>query len=202
LSDLLEKSSKKFLKSCDEIKIINKKLSHLLNSYTQCEEEITNQEKWNEQNDTKSTTNNNKDPFFLRHDLERLEFMSQNFKCDLMRNFLSQEIEHLKNMKQVYLIYARRKASEITQLQNELYGEEAVQEAYQTVQMPSIANDSESIQEEEMEDVSADEMVVAEDISASSSSSSSTTPSQIDDQQSSILRPARNDHHLIDNPVF
>ncbi len=53
--------------------------------------------------------------------------LSQNASREMVR----QKIETLQNFKTIFFKYAHQKAEEITKIQVELYGDEAVQEAYQ-----------------------------------------------------------------------
>ena len=119
----LAKASKKFLKSCDQIKVINNKISELYEAYSQCDDDETFSADTTTTS-TESTSSSVINPltsFYTKHDREHMHTLNRSFKAQLMKDFLLQQIENLKSLKQIYLIYARRKATEITHMQNELY---------------------------------------------------------------------------------
>ncbi len=127
-----------------------------------------------------------------------------------MRDFLLQQIESLKNLKQVYLMYARRKANEITLIQNEIYGEEAVREAFNEENTDHVEYDTtdynNSVSNEEMigeENSMGNSTQVMNEIDESDTNSTDETAEQTRMiSQQSEFRPHHQPHHFIDNPVF
>ena len=97
----LKKESNKFVKACDQIKLVKNRISELLNLF-------------NEQQHGEST--------------------NQMKKSEKLRL----EIESLQSIKSAFFLYANRKADEITRLQCELYGEEAVRMAYDTAPVSAL----------------------------------------------------------------
>ena len=63
------------------------------------------------------------------------------------RETLRQKIETLQNFKNIFYMYAHRKADEITKIQCELYGEDAVRNAYDGTNNTSNNNDQETSNE-------------------------------------------------------
>jgi len=59
------------------------------------------------------------------------ETIQNDFTQNASREMVRQKIETLQNFKTIFFKYAHQKAEEITKIQVELYGDEAVQEAYQ-----------------------------------------------------------------------
>ena len=102
----LAKASNKFLKACDQIKILKQQIAELIAMFTYYDPQS-------------STFQNQKQT--LESDL--------NVTC--LRERVRQQIETLQGVKTAYFMYAHQKADEITKLQCELYGEDAVREAYE-----------------------------------------------------------------------
>jgi len=94
LHDRLAHASSKFLKACDQIKLIKERISELINMGS-----------------------------FDVADMER------SGSTDL-RKGIRMQIDNLQSVKAMYYVYAHQKADEITRLQCEIYGEDAVREAY------------------------------------------------------------------------
>lgn len=101
----LEKATKKFTKSCDQIRLLKQRIAELIKMFS-----------YTENLDALTLTN------------ER-----PNFNKNVFNETIRQQIENLQSIRSAYIMYARQKADEITQLQCELYGEEAVREAYAMV---------------------------------------------------------------------
>jgi hypothetical protein len=116
----LTKASKKFLKACDQIKILKQQIAELIAMFTYYDPQSSKF-----QNAQKNTLEND-------------------FNITRLRESLKQQIENLQGIKTAYFIYAHRKADEITKLQCELYGEDAVREAYENGTSSTHASSSSS----------------------------------------------------------
>jgi len=116
----LAKASNKFLKACDQIKILKKRIAELIAMFTYY--------------DPQSST--------LRNQINSIE---NDLNVARIRESVRQQIENLQGIKTAYFMYAHQKADEITKLQCELYGEDAVREAYEH---DTTSSSSTSIQEE------------------------------------------------------
>lgn len=125
LNDRLAQASKKFTKACEQIKLIKQQISEYIGMFayndgsqfssdsilsTQQQLLINGGHLFQTNN---STTQQNDD-----------------FNHNIARENIRQKIETLQNFKSIFFMYAHQKAEEITKLQCELYGEEAVREAY------------------------------------------------------------------------
>ena len=126
LNDRLAQASKKFTKACEQIKLIKQQISEYIGMFayndgsqfssdsilsTQQQMLINGGHLFQTNNST--TTQQNDD-----------------FNHNIARENIRQKIETLQNFKSIFFMYAHQKAEEITKLQCELYGEEAVREAY------------------------------------------------------------------------
>ncbi len=103
LKERLDHQSAKFMKALKQLRYLTLRISELSNlgSYLLTIDE----------NKNKNNNNNNK-------------------ACEASLESLIQQVDNLKGIKSIVSIYAQRKAQEITQLQCELYGEDAVRAAY------------------------------------------------------------------------
>lgn len=130
LNQKLEHESKKYFKACDQIKLLKQRISELYASFShfdQCSMANSFNNNTNDQLRTDSTN-------------DQLT-IDENVNCamnvNLFKETVRKQIENLQSIKAVYFIYAQRKADEITKLQCDLYGEEAVREAYENAP-PSV----------------------------------------------------------------
>lgn len=119
LNNRLAKASKKFTKACEQIKLLKQQLAvyiSMLSSYT---------------TDTQPSSNS---PMQSTHLLTRAEQKELDrkpgYNALLSREMIRQKIEALQDFKNIVFMYAHQKADEITKIQCELYGEEAVRDAY------------------------------------------------------------------------
>ncbi|RNA42052.1 hypothetical protein BpHYR1_037135 [Brachionus plicatilis] len=98
----LQKATKKFTKSCDQIKLLKQRIAELIKMFS------------------------------FTENLDALSLTSEraSFNKNLFNETIRQQIENLQSIRTAYIMYARKKADEITKLQCDLYGEDAVQEAY------------------------------------------------------------------------
>lgn len=165
LNNKLAHASKKFYKSCEQIKLIKQKISELIGVYAYCDQEInrlsqieTNsssnkenggggasirsvQQHFEQEFSTTSTNNISSGSISSEYDdnndnddamSKRLSSSSNKIAhFNVFREQIRQQIENLQSVKTAYFMYAHRKADEITKLQCELYGEDAVREAYE-----------------------------------------------------------------------
>ena len=136
LNEQLLKVSKKFNKACNQIKLIKQEMARcvtLLNYYDTVE----------------STSNGSQE--CPEQEPSSLTIKTSSINYTLFKQHLSFKLDSLKNVQSAYFVYAHRKADEITRLQCEIYGEEAVREAYETappeVLVPVDTHDQTSNQE-------------------------------------------------------
>ena len=113
LNDRLAQASKKFTKACDQIKVLKQQLA-------------VNTALFTDYNDLLESPSAHTD----RQDFH-CELDDDEFNYQLSREMLRQKIETLQNFKTIFFMYAHQKAEEITKIQCELYGEDAVREAYE-----------------------------------------------------------------------
>ena len=123
LNDRLAQASKKFTKACDQIKVLKQQLA-------------VNTALFTDYNDLLESPSAHTDRQDFHCDLDDDEFNYQ-----LSREMLRQKIETLQNFKTIFFMYAHQKAEEITKIQCELYGEDAVREAYSEAN-PTAQQDS------------------------------------------------------------
>lgn len=127
----LAKASNKFLKACDQIKILKQRIAELIAMFTYYDPQS-------------STFQNQKNT------------LETDFNVSRLRESVRQQIENLQGIKTAYFMYAHQKADEITKLQCELYGEDAVREAYENGTSPHATSSSSTtnntIQEEQQAD--------------------------------------------------
>ena len=159
LNTQLTNASKKFYKSCEQIKIIKQHISDLMNMFSYCDQKINrlNREQVANSsqtvsistsmptvaNDRRTDTFSTRDHTYsstsalVNDDIE--DFVNDEGTYDastkkkhlsVLRESIRQQIENLQGVKTAYFMYAHRKADEITKLQCELYGEETVMAAY------------------------------------------------------------------------
>lgn len=124
----LEHASKKFSKACDQIKLLKQRIAELIQMFSYCEHQ--------QQQSIELTTR-----------LQTCAALQQNnLNVNLLKETVRQQIENLQSIKTAYFMYAHKKADEITKLQCELYGEDAVREAYE---MGSTEHQQQQQQEQE-----------------------------------------------------
>lgn len=210
LSSELASASRKFYKSCEQIKIIKQRIGELVDVFAYCEQEINrirttattsgiayshNHESssalsscsqtpssssvlvesgssisnrdsqianLNLSNNTSSSSFNYSDDldYSDRADLlqdcdemnvvvlsssEDDSYFPSSSHMNAFRESIRQQIENLHCVKTAYFMYAHRKADEITRIQCELFGEDAVREAYELADpealLPEIGSD-------------------------------------------------------------
>lgn len=204
LNSQLANASKKFYKSCEQIKVIKQRIAELVGVFTYCEQEINrmNQSSSESSSLSTSTTSSPSSRFHLntsssisntssssQSSTNASEFSDHSDELDYswfpassdhvelidddsafpafvnavatdgasrhhmsaFRESIRQQIENLQCVKTAYFMYAHRKADEITRLQCELYGEDAVREAYELAEPDALLpNELETRQSEEL----------------------------------------------------
>ena len=132
LSDQLAHASKKFSRACDQINILKQRIAELIRMFSYCDPNlaVNNQQA---SNPTEATYNS---ATYTTHS-------TNNFNVSIFKESIRQQIENLQSVKTAYLMYAHSKADEITRLQCELYGEEAVRVAYGGVASEAATSTSE-----------------------------------------------------------
>lgn len=112
LNTLLSRVTKKFLRACEQVQAMNKKLANLCHIYGEMEQVCG-----------------------MSGGVGQQPASDQRpFNYNMMLSGLVQQIESVRDIKQVYVVYARRKADEITSIQSKLYGEQIVLDAYKSQQ--------------------------------------------------------------------
>ena len=138
LNDRLAQASKKFTKACVQIKLIKQQISEYIGMFAYYGE--SSQFVASDLSVQQQLLYNNGHLFVRAHET------NDDFNHNLARENLRQKIETLQNFKSIFFMYAHQKAEEITKLQCELYGEEAVREAYDMappeVLIPANTNDT------------------------------------------------------------
>ena len=144
LNDRLVRTSKKFTKACDQIKLLKQRIAELIAVFTYCDPTVVNNSNTNinvnnnlnlnnsnyinnnyNNNDNNNNSNNN-----INNNTTNLTCIND-YNVNLFKESIRQQIENLQSIKTAYFIYAHHKADEITKLQCEIYGEAAVREAYE-----------------------------------------------------------------------
>ncbi len=132
LNDRLAQASKKFTKACEQIKLLKQQISEYIGMFTYNDglgpfdsndslASVTQQQ--SAMNGYLIQSNRS---ILSNHILNNTD----DFNHNLARENIRHKIEALQNFKSIFFMYAHQKAEEITKLQCELYGEEAVREAY------------------------------------------------------------------------
>ena len=116
LNTQLSIASKKFYKSCEQIKVIKQHISELMSMFSYCEQEMSRLSQEQQQQQVTQT--------LIPTTTTTKKHLS------VFRESIRQQIENLQGVKTAYFTYAHRKADEITKLQCELYGEDTVIAAY------------------------------------------------------------------------
>ena len=144
LNNRLESASKKFTKACEQIKLLKQQLAvyiAMLSSYN------------SDAHSSNSTTTNTH--LISRSEQKELD-KTPNFSVNVSKDMIRQKIETLQDFKNIVFVYAHQKADEITKLQCELYGEEAVRDAYDNSPSSSQEYAPESDDQVESEVISTD----------------------------------------------
>lgn len=213
LNNKLAHASKKFYKSCDQIKLIKQRISDLIGVFTYCEQEINrlSQLSNSEANGNNQSIRNDHNYNLIDPNLVSMNVLdvrngsnssgstsseyeesiprrtSKEINCNskatthinIFRDQIRQQIESLQCVKTVYFMYAHRKADEITKLQCEIYGEDAVREAYEQAEpdalMPVAATYSTNNNRQFVDDNNAIEFNEADSISLFNQQNSSTS---------------------------
>jgi len=125
LNDQLAHASKKFTKACDQINILKQRIAELLRMFSYCGEPSL-------ASNTNNTNNTNAISNQISQTTTTTTTTTTNtFNTSIFKESIRQQIENLQSVKTAYYMYAQKKADEITRLQCELYGEEAVRIAYE-----------------------------------------------------------------------
>ena len=114
LNDRLASASKKFTKACEQIKLLKQQLAVYIAMFSDFSDICENSSNSNNDHDQSPT----------------LQTPKIDYNVNLSREMVRQKIESLQNFKNVFFTYAHQKADEITKIQCELYGEDAVRNAY------------------------------------------------------------------------
>ena len=122
LNARLAHESKKFVKACDQIKMLKRRISELVGMFSFCDP-----------NQMESA-----------NDAEEDDITNSCSNVNLFRESIRQQIENLQNIKRAYFIYANKKADEITRLQCELYGE-SIREVCETTPQNILLPNSNSL---------------------------------------------------------
>lgn len=117
LNTQLSIASKKFYKSCEQIKVIKQHISELMSMFSYCEQEMSRLSQEQQQVHTQTL-------------IPATTVTTTKKHLSVFRESIRQQIENLQGVKTAYFTYAHRKADEITKLQCELYGEDTVIAAY------------------------------------------------------------------------
>lgn len=120
LNDRLAAASKKFTKACEQIKLLKQQLAVYIAMFS-------NFNDVQENSNSSRNNSNNTDELQISNQLSGIDY-----NINLSRETVRQKIESLQNFKNVFFMYAHQKAEEITKLQCQLYGEDAVRDAYET----------------------------------------------------------------------
>ena len=137
LNDRLAQASKKFSKACEQIKLLKQQISEYIGMFTYNDGSQLSESSFNINNNN-NNNNSNQDEhqialngYLIQSNNNIHNYSNLNdFDHRLARENIRQKIETLQNFKSIFFMYAHQKAEEITKLQCELYGEEAVREAY------------------------------------------------------------------------
>jgi hypothetical protein len=127
LSELLERTSRKFARICDQIRAIKRRIAELTGLYAYYENISVEEEEEGDEDEEEEVTTAEAN----NHEHSKHTSSSSSSSGELVKEHVRREIESLQSVKSVYLAYAYKKADEITRLQCDLYGEDMVREAYQ-----------------------------------------------------------------------
>jgi len=146
LNDRLAQASKKFTKACEQIKLLKQQISEYIGMFTYNDglgpfvDSTSNVDSLATSATTSTSTTAGQQQSALNGYLiqshrttilnSHILNTADDFNHNLARENIRQKIETLQNFKSIFFMYAHQKAEEITKLQCELYGEEAVREAY------------------------------------------------------------------------
>jgi hypothetical protein len=136
ISERLAHSSRKFARTCDQIRMLKRRISELIGLYGYYENMPSSSGAASV--DAHATSASATNAIEVAAVTESANSTSES--GELIKEFVRREIESLQRVKSAYLMYAYRKADEITRLQCELYGEDAVREAYQQADQVPLAN--------------------------------------------------------------
>jgi hypothetical protein len=153
LNDQLVHASKKFAKACDQIKILKQRIAELLRMFSYCDPSLpSNNYNTNANNYTNNTNSTNNS----LNTATQISDTNTNFNTNVFKDTIRQQIETLQSVKTAYFIYAQKKADEITRLQCELYGEDAVRIAYENASPEALisasSNDNQSQEQQQQQD--------------------------------------------------
>lgn len=157
LNNRLAKASKKFTKACEQIKLLKQQLTvyiSMLSSYT-----TDNQPSTSNNNQIQSTQ------ILTRAEQKELD-RKPGYNAILSREMIRQKIEALQDFKNIVFMYAHQKADEITKLQCELYGEDAVRDAYDNNSSSSQEYTPEfdnTVESEDVQETNSDDLTHASD---------------------------------------
>jgi hypothetical protein len=167
LNDRLVRTSKKFAKACDQIKLLKTRIAELIAVFTYCDPTVVNNSNTNNNsnnifnnnfdNRNYSSYNNNNNNNNSLNGSNRNDYVND-YNVNLFKESIRQQIENLQSIKTAYFMYAHHKADEITKLQCEIYGEAAVREAYEQAPASVLIAASASDDQNSLTDEQTDEM--------------------------------------------
>lgn len=157
LNQRLEHASKKFVKALNQIKLLKKRIAELIAVFSYCDPATGNtfNNNSNENNSNRSNNANYLDDYDENDDDD--ESTSSSINVNLYKESIRQQIENLQSIKSAYFLYAQKKADEITKLQCDLYGEEAVREAYETAPPSQLIPATDSSPENAQNEIAVNE---------------------------------------------
>lgn len=144
LDERLALASKKFTKACEQIKVLKQQITVNLTMYAN----------FTEMQESPTPTTTTTQP-------------TDGLSLNRNRETLRQKIETLQNFKNIFYMYAHRKADEITKIQCELYGEDTVRSAYD--------GSTVSTSEQEINESSSSEQEAVEEMATITNSDESWT---------------------------
>ena len=201
LNDRLAQASKKFTKACEQIKFLKQQISEYIGMFT-----------YNDglgpfdSNDSLASVTQQQSAmngYLIQSNRSILNTHILNnaddFNHNLARENIRHKIEALQNFKSIFFMYAHQKAEEITKLQCELYGEEAVREAYDMappdVLMPANATNAtnDEINNETLFEFNQTDSEINttldESLETSNSTATTTTTSAVASDQETLEQP-------------
>lgn len=161
LNERLAQASKKFSKACDQIKLLKQRIAELIKIFSYCDQSNNHQQIFASESSPTPTvstatstpvTDDNQTYLNLISKNDQLILNEKNANINLFKETIRHQIENLQSIKTAYFMYAHKKADEITKLQCELYGEDAVREAYEMASPEALLPASASNHESENED--------------------------------------------------
>jgi hypothetical protein len=199
LNDQLAHASKKFTKACDQINILKQRIAELLRMFSYCggggEPSLAS--------NTNSTNNINA----ISNQIPQTTTTTNTFNTSIFKESIRQQIENLQSVKTAYYMYAQKKADEITRLQCELYGEEAVRIAYENASPDVLVSASNAATtttttSDQQQSNENEQQIPNDDDSTSNNNliaSATTRPTNIDAQTQSANEANTYEHSFIEH---